>query len=206
MQLEVGGKENRTYMRNFFGGSGYGLEKGQGYYHNFMVFINGVNYGFTDYFSLGVTTEFASLFSGLEFNPGFFISPKFSFPVTENLINIGIGGVLLHVPGSDQLLDFGAIYGVGTYGSKDRNISIGLGFSVVDGTIDSSPAIILSGNYRLGNGISVITENWLFSDFDTRIYTFGLRTIGGKVTWELTIVGVVEDGFLEIALSHLLVW
>jgi hypothetical protein len=195
--------ENRNYTRNVIGPTGYGLKKGEGYYQNFFLFFHNVSYGFTDNFSLGFGTEMISLINsidiGTSFNPGFVINPKFSFPLREDEINVSVSGVAVHVPESSELFDFGALFGTATFGSKDKNVSIGLGFGVAEGDISSSPGIALSGNLRVSNGFAFTSENWIFPSFEALLVSFGVRVIGERVNWDFALFGAGDGDFFSLS-------
>jgi hypothetical protein len=54
------------------------MNKGEGYYHNFMVFINQATYGVTDNISIGGGLVPLFLFGGLT---PVWITPKVSVPI-----------------------------------------------------------------------------------------------------------------------------
>ena len=196
----VGGEywhENPNPTRNLYGPTGYGLRKGEGYYQNFMIFVNSISYGFTDRFTLGVGFEIVSLLGA--FNdvgnttfPGFSIAPKWSIPIKKDKWNVGVGALALHIPGQEELFSAGGLYGVSTWGSIDNNFSLGLAFGVAEGGFSARPTITIAGNYRVGRRFGLVTENW-FVPADGAfggIITFGGRYIGERVTWDLSILGL----------------
>ena len=188
--------ENPNPTRNLYGPTGYGLRKGEGYYQNFMIFINSVSYGFTDRFTLGVGFEIVSILGA--FNdigdsnfPGFSIAPKWSFPIKEDKWNVGVGALALHIPGQEELFSAGILYGVSTWGSVDNNFSLGFGFGLADGEFSGRPTITIAGNYRIARRFGLVTENWFLpvnGEFGSLI-TVGGRYIGERVTWDLSILG-----------------
>lgn len=194
-------KQNSNYSRNVIGPSGYGLQKGEGYYQNVMLFLHNVSYGFTDNFSMSFGTELVSLLNTNDFvanrTPGFVISPKFTFPITGNNINIGVGGIAGHAPDSENIFDLGLVYGVTTFGSRDNNFSVGVGFGVVDGDFTSAPTFSLAGNFRVGNSVSITTENWFFPSTDVGLVTLGVRIIGEVVSWDFSYIGVFDNTFFS---------
>ena len=194
-------KQNRNYMRALISPTGYGLEKGEGYYQNYVLFLNQAAYGLTDNFSIGVGVELFSMLSGLNIdgsNPSasFAIVPKFTLPVEEGLINVGVAGVLANASGvRSSFVDFGALYGVLTLGPEDRHLSLGFGFGISGASFSPDPIISLSGFYRLGNGIGIITENWFFPPGDFTVVSLGVRILGNRLTWDVVFVGGASDGF-----------
>ncbi len=205
--------------RNIFTPTGYGLKKGEGYYQNFLVFINQVSYGVTDKFSIGVGFEFASLLARLNDGggegddgvtlPAFMLTPKFSIPIKEDKWNIGVGGLYLNIPYLD--FNLGVLYGVSTWGSRDHNLTVGVGFggAKIDGFGDDDgfklgkrPVITLSGTTRFSKRIAMVSENWFFSsgDNDNLIYnSLGIRYLGNRVSVDLSIVGLGDADFYAVS-------
>jgi len=195
--------------RSIFTPTGYGLKKGEGYYQNFLVFINQVSIGVTDQFSIGLGFEFASLLARIGGDiegespiPAFMLTPKFSIPIKKDKWNVGVGGLLLHVPYGDFTL--ASVYGVSTWGGRDHNITLGAGIAGVkadfgfDDDEDNSfqmgkrPAFTLSGTTRLSKRIAMVTENWFISTRDDGSVTFnsvGVRYLGNRVSVDLSIIG-----------------
>ena len=177
--------ENPNPTRNLYGPTGYSLQKGEGYYQNILVLINQVSYGFTDKFTIGFGFEIVSILSGINsFGdgpaiPGFSITPKYSIPITKDKWNVGLGVLALHIPGEEALFSAGIIYGVSTWGSRDNNFTLGLGFGLVEGEFTSRPTITLAANKRIGRRFGIVTENWLLSAEGEygALLSFGFRSV-----------------------------
>jgi hypothetical protein len=197
--------------RNIFSPTGYGLEKGEGYYQNFMLFVNQFSYGFTDRFSMGIGIEIATiLFRANSFNdsdennialPAFMLTPKFSIPIKEDKWNVGIGGVVISVPYTDHFFDAGMVYGISTWGSRDNNITVGLGLGVSEDGIAKRPVITLSGNSRFSKRMAFVTENWLVSNGDQTVMlnTAGFRYLGGRVSIDMALVAGTDGNNFSIS-------
>lgn len=157
--------ENPNSSRYYFSSSAFNLKKGKVYYQNTYLFLNSVYVGLTDNFSIGagfeLITTFTSIFQG-EFNPIFFVAPKLGFKVTENF-HFGTGILYANAAkfltsGSSGIL---MVYGVGTIGSANNNISASVGWGSVGQEFTKEPIIIISGMTRVSKHISLVTENWL---------------------------------------------
>ena len=178
---------NPNATRYFFAPSAINLEKGEGYYQNVYVILNMVNYGITDWFSIGCGFEFISTFSSLtgEGSPIAFITPKVGFPVGEK-VHLGagfLGGFFVEETA-------GMFYGLGTYGSTDKNLSLGLGWGFVGGVFQENPFITVSGMLRTGRKFSLVTENWFVPvDGYYGVISYGGRFFGPKMS--------VDVGFLN---------
>lgn len=165
--------------RYFFAPNGYNLAQGEGYYQNTWVLFNQANVGITDHFSLGVGTIPLFLFAGS--NTPFWITPKVSIPVSPEQVNIGIGGLIGTTVGYYSS-SFGVAYGVSTFGSRDRNVTIGLGYGFADGEWADVPLITLGGISRVGERTFLLTENYFLDAGDeiVLLVSLGGRSIIGR--------------------------
>ncbi|MDB4728341.1 hypothetical protein OAF63_06080, partial [Saprospiraceae bacterium] len=145
--------ENPNATRNLFGPTGYGLKKGEGYYQNFLLVYNSVSYGFTDNFTVGFGTIPFTFGDGLFFT----ITPKVSIPIVEDKFNIGVGLLYSSLFGSSSSI----AYGVATYGSRDNNFTIGMGYGNIEGEWAEAPIFTFSGMVRLSKKFGLVTENWV---------------------------------------------
>lgn len=190
---------NPNATRYLFAPSAFNLKKGEGYYQNIFLIINSINVGITNHISIGGGFEFFSTFGSLTsgtFNPLFFITPKVGFKVTDKF-NIG-GGVLYaslpYYDSDDNRSGLGIVYGIGTYGSYDHNITGGLGWGFVEREFERRPIIAVSGMTRIARKTALVTENWFLpSDNETifRYYgliSYGIRFFGEKLTIDLAFI------------------
>lgn len=178
--------ENPNATRYLFSPSAYNLRKGEAYYQNTYIVINSFNYGVTDRFTIGAGFELISTFSG---TPIFFITPKYSFPISENW-NAGAGILYANAAGFDEEFSgLGVGYGIVTYGSRDNNVTLGAGFGYVNGEASGQPVINLSGMRRVRRKIALVTENWFVpTDGYYGVYSYGLRFMGEKITIDLAFL------------------
>ncbi|WP_164891170.1 TonB-dependent receptor [Botryobacter ruber] len=177
--------ENPNATRYLFSPSAYSLRKGEAYYQNTYLVLNSFNYGLTDNFTIGGGFELISTFSG---EPIFFLTPKYSFPVSEK-VRAGAGIFYVNSTISDDFAGFGIGYGVVTYGSPDNNATLGLGYGYVDGSFSKKPVLTLSGMARVSRKVGLVTENWLVPEDDYYgIYSYGLRFMGEKITVDLAFL------------------
>lgn len=173
--------DNPQATRYLFSPNGYGLQKGEGYYQNVWVFVNQVSVGITNNFSVGAGMVPIFLFGG---PTPIWILPKFSMPVVKDKFNIGAGaliGTVLNTQGDDygeaDNSGFGIAYGLATFGSRDKNLSVGLGYGYAAGEWSNSPTVTLNGLIRTGSRGYFITENYLISAGSE---TLGLISLGGR--------------------------
>ena len=177
--------------------SGFGPAKGEVYYQNISVFFNQVQYGASEQFSIGVSFELLSLFAALDsaqYRPGFTISPKVTVPIEDQNVHLGFGAMFVEIPDTDEFLDLGFVLGTGTYGPKDRHLSLGLGFGLVEGEFSVQPIYLLSGQYRLTRKWHFISENIWIPAAKLGMFNFGLRAHGRQVHWDLGLIVSGEKG------------
>lgn len=148
--------DNPQSTRYFWSPNGYNLKKGEGYYQNVWIFFNQAIYGFTDHFSAGVGTMPMFLFGGTA-TPAW-VTLKYSVPVVKNKVNLGGGALMATVIGEGGF--GGILYGISTFGSRDNNLNLGLGYAFGGGEIASTPLFTFGGMIRTGSKGYLITENY----------------------------------------------
>jgi len=183
--------DNPQSTRYLFAPNAIGLRKGEGYYQNTWILFNNVNYGITNNFSLGAGTVPLFLF-GSSSTP-FWIMPKLSIPVASDLVHLSagalIGGVIGEEDGSGGLL-----YGTGTVGDTNKNLTLGLGYAYGGGEIWSTPVVNISGMYRTGQSIYFISENYFIPDTDAGgLVSFGVRWAPENFAVDFALIRPLED-------------
>jgi len=178
----------------------YGLEQGSAYYKNVWILFNQFNYGVTDYFSIGAGTVPLFLFGGT--SSPFWITPKFSIPLVENKINLAAGAFLGTVVGEDNA-SYGILYGTSTFGSRDKNFSVGVAYGFADDEWLDIPIISFSGMLRTGPKGYIITENHLVtSDGEVGMFiSGGGRSMIRNVSLDYSLwvpIGPDMDSFVAI--------
>lgn len=194
-------RETLDDLRNIAGpGTGYNLPKGRGYYQNHMLFINQFYYGITDNFSLGAGIELVTLFDFIGEFPAVGIFPKYTIPIEEEKINLGLGALLLSTPDTRSAFDLNVFYGALTFGPRGRNFSFGLGYVLNEGRFNTAPVFSIGGQYRVSPGVAFIGESWFGRPMEGGAFSAGVRLIGKRrTTWDITLVGVATDGFFEVS-------
>jgi hypothetical protein len=165
--------------RYFWAPNGYGLKRGEVYYQNVWVFYNQFSAGVTDYFSLGGGMMPLFLLGGTP--TPVWIVPKFSIPVVEDKFNVGIGSLIGIILGADSQA-FGILYGTGTLGSQDKNVSLGIGYGFAEEQWTRAPLFNISAMIRTGPRGYFLTENYLLptGDSNTLLLSAGGRAIFKK--------------------------
>ena len=165
--------KNPHATRYFYSPNGYNLRKGEAYYQNTWVFFNQLSYGFSEYFSMGVGMMPLFLV-GAETAP-VWITPKIGVPLIKDKLNVGIGALAGYVLGED--FGLGIFYGTVTYGGKDRNSNLGVGWGYTSDGMADYPMISYSAMARVSKKGYFISENYLIP---TKEDTYGVVSFGGR--------------------------
>lgn len=217
---------NPMSTRYFFAPSAINLHKNEGYYQNTYLFLNSLNLGITDFFSIGAGIEilstFGSITSGLGLSPLYYITPKVGFKVS-NKLHLGAGVIYANVGLSSSSTNNILLgYGLATYGSLENNLTVGVGSGFVSGEYVNKPTFTFSGMTRASKRIALITENWIIPfqnkeyfysytptykswyitsyKYDV-LFSYGMRFIGNKISVDLGFVNnmdIVKSIFIGI--------
>lgn len=191
--------------RYLFAPSAIPLHKGEGYYHNYMILMNGFRYGITDEFSVG---------GGIIAPLGFYADAKYGRQLGEN-VHAAIGGMVITTP---FLYGLGCGFGSVTFGSRQTNVTLSAGYGAVgaggDWEATRRPILNLSGMWRLGDNFSLLTENYFMpltrgnyvgNTYVEEFYyhpqlSLGFRIGGIRHTFDIaaTTIGEVGDNYFVI--------
>lgn len=189
--------------RYLFGPNGYSLKRGEGYYQNVWIWFNQISFGVTDRFTLGVGMVPLFFFSA---PTPVWITPKYSIPIKEGKVNLGVGALVATVLGTEgDGGTFGVAYGQLTLGSRDRNVNFGLGYGYAGDSWANSPTLSFSTMQRVNKKLAFISENYLFDTGDDNIglLSAGFRFLGRRIAIDGALVVPVENGFDFIAIPWL---
>ena len=194
--------ENPQSSRYFWAPNAYGLKKGEGYYQNIWVLWNQVSYGITDNFSLGGGIIPLFLFAGAP--TPVFILPKISIPVQKDKFNISAGALVGTILGEAEST-FGILYGNTTFGTRDNNVTFGLGYGFAGDEWASSPMININGMFRLTSRGYFITENYYVNTGGTgaAVISLGGRWIIKKAALDFALFLPVADTETFVAIPWL---
>jgi len=166
--------DNPQATRYFWAPNGYNLKKGEGYYQNVWILFNQAVYGLTDHFSAGVGIVPLFLLAGTA-TPAW-ITAKFSIPVVDNKFNLGAGALIGTVIGEENT-GFGILYGISTFGTKDQNLNVGLGWGFAGGEMAKNPTVNIGAMIRTGPKGYFITENYFIGTPDEFVV---MMMVGGR--------------------------
>ncbi len=180
---------NPNATRYLFSPSAIPLDKGTGYYQNIFVGLNSFSCGVTDHVSLSGGLELfstlASIFVDDYLGAIGYVNVKASTPI-GNKIYVGGGAIMggmLAEEGGSVIMG----YTLFTYGNKEHNVTLGGGWSFINGQWSrrlneegsKKPTLNLGAMTRVGKNVSLVTENWFTSVQTTRtihVYDFPSRT------------------------------
>lgn len=201
-QKMVNGKvwfDNPFSSRYFAGTSGYGLRKGEGSVDNGWVIFNQISYGFSDHFTLGIGLAPLLVFDGPF---PLWITPKFSFPLKKDRLNLAVGGMYGRAYSDYEFDDsrFGAVYSQLTVGSRDANLSVGIGYGFSDGSWSQRPLFSINGLLRTSPRFALILESYIVTS-DYEFDSFGLagtgvRFMGRRFALDVAMLSAIfpDDG------------
>ena len=196
--------ENKYATRYFLAPSGYGLGRGEAYYQNTWVLFNQFSWGMGRNFSMGF-----GLLPGFLFGGGstpVWITPKLSFPAGKQGSRLSFGAGLL---AATSLGDEGGVvgmgYGVMTFGSRDNNVNVGLGYGVIEGERVKRPTVTISAMVRTGKRGYFITENYIIpiDDEVQGVISFGGRLVRKAMAVDLGVFAPITGETFEFALPWL---
>ena len=160
--------------RYLFTSSAYGMEKGEAYYQNILVFYNQFNIGITDQFSVAAGIIPFFLLAGSP--TPIWITPKYAFPLVKDKINLSVGVMFGDVLFDDNGLGILPHIAI-SYGPREKNISFGVGYFLAEGQVVPYPIIDISGIIRVSRKTFLMMENHLTSDGS---FVAGIAILGAK--------------------------
>jgi hypothetical protein len=185
--------ENPNASRYLLSSSAIPMEKKTGYYQNTWIFVNSFGYAFTKNISLSAGFEIISLLAGGDGPYAYYLNPKASFKVANNIY---LGGTILYantIRTVDGFSGLATLNGSFTYGNKNNNITATVGWGSSDGEFSSKPLITISGMTRVSKRIGLLSENWLLPNAGDNggyygVYSYGIRFLGEKISIDLAFL------------------
>lgn len=94
----------------------------------------------------------------------------------------------------------GLLYGLGSFGTPERAVTLGLGFAFGGGDVSDSPALVLGGELQLSNRTKLITENYVLPAVEEGILlSGGVRFFGEQLAADVALLTAPaafdEEGF-----------
>ncbi len=189
--------ENPHATRLLFSSTAFPLNRGEGYYSNTWLFLHTFAAGLTDRFTLGGGF---TLIPGIDFGDNiFYLMPKYTV-VDGPGSTVALGALVGFLPlGGDQRdtpWTAGILYGVGTVGTRDSNLSLGLGWGYAGDELAPNPIVMVGGQGRVSRRVSLISENWFFpvNGGTEGLLSYGLRFLGEGMSVDLAWMSPLGGG------------
>lgn len=194
---------NPNNVRLFLSPTARPIPKGTGYVADYMLFLPYVAYGITDHVSLEGGISFIP---GLGFGQFIYYRPKLAYQIARNVsLGGGLMGAFSLPLGYMDAFAANFLFGVGTFGSPDYSVTVGLAYGAITeigyGTEWMElPGIMLGGEFRVARGVSIVTENYYVPDIyeEAGLISYGLRFFGEQFSVNVGFVVPIEDYIDEI--------
>lgn len=170
--------------RLFFTATGRSLKEGESYIGTYVVVLPFGALGLTDRITIAGG---APILFG-EFEP-LYLAPKVQI-VRSPTAQVSVGTLAFLFDGETV----GIAYGVGTFGSADEALSLGVGFFYAGDEVADEPAFMFGGETRVNRRVKLITENYILPDRVGTILSGGIRVIGDRFSTEVAVFGAAGDG------------
>jgi len=173
--------EDPNSSRLFFTATGRTLKKGEAYVGTYIIVLPFFAVGLTD--RITVAGGAPVLFGELE---PFYVAPKVQvFRTARAAISVGTLALFF----DDEIV--GINYAVGTFGTPDHALTLGLGFGFSGDQFSNQPVAMIGGETRTSRRIKLVTENYFLPGEDGLLFSAGLRFIGDRFSTDLGIAGFV---------------
>lgn len=187
---------NRT--RLFFAPTGRMLREGESTFSDYYLFFPAFGYGINDHFSLGGGM---SLFPGANVDRQFYyFTPKWGIAADDNSA-FAVGAIMLTQTSLSSIP--GIVYGVGTFGSPDRSLTAALGYGFYGNNLTANPLLVIGGEYRTSASMSLVTENWIFSDWKNPLISYGLRFFSETISVDLALLNSIGSSASSIGFPYI---
>ena len=187
--------DNSNPTRLLFSATAYPLARGEGYYWNAWLVMHGFAVGVSDRFTIGGGLL---LYPGMDFSKTlYFLTPKITLTRGSGP-QVAVGALAGFFPGiglSGNGASLGILYGVSSFGTRESNLSVGLGWGYVDTDIAHKPVLMVGGQTRVARRLALVSENWFVSDGDryAGILSYGFRILGDKLSVDLAFLNSAQD-------------
>jgi hypothetical protein len=177
-------RDDPNLSRLFFTATGRTLQRGEAYVGTYVIVLPFFAVGVTDRVTLAAGAPV--LFGRLE---PFYVAPKVQLVRTPKT-NISVGTLVLFI--DDETV--GINYGVGTFGTPDKALTLGLGFGFSGDDFSNQPVAMIGGEVRTSRRIKLISENYFLPGETGLVWSAGLRIIGERISTDLGLAGFIGDG------------
>lgn len=187
--------------RLFFAPTARAIPQGEGYFGVYELFFPFVSYGVTDRFTMSAGTPIVPGLIG----EVFYLAPKYE--VLRTPTASAAVGVLALFATRELTGSAGLLYGVGTFGTSDRAVTVGATVPFYAGEGDSDigdePVFMVGGESRIGRRTKLLTENYLYLSGEDSggLISGGVRFFGERLSADFGLgAAVLGDGKPECCL------
>jgi hypothetical protein len=194
--------DNPQATRYFWAPNGYSMGQGEVYYQNIWVLYNQVSIGISEIFSLQLRNR-PTLFIRVRVSRPFGWSPRSLSQLQGDKIQVGAGAFLGAMLGESEF--FGIAFGSTTFGSRDRNTTVAMGWGFTGDGWARSPLVNISFMARSSPRGYFLSENYLIPGDDTVVILSagGRRIIGSGLGLDFGLFLPLGGGTGFIALPFL---
>ncbi|MCK4661763.1 MAG: hypothetical protein KAT68_02770 [Bacteroidales bacterium] len=221
--------------RHYFAPTARNMPKGVGYFQDIYLLIMSANYAITDYLTIGgglsIVPGISADRQGYFIYPkaGFDLTEKISvgggllyanIPDREEIktleeitIPIYFGPVEKDTTVIDTAYNYinhrinvGILFGVGTYGNQENNVTLGMGYAYFKDDILKVPVFMFGGMCRLSRRTALVTENWIYTvpykylwegrekrNHTSVIISYGIRFFGERMSVDLAFFQITGE-------------
>ena len=185
--------EDRNTSRLFFAPTGRAVPAGEGYLGVYELVFPFLTFGVTDRVTISAGTPIVPGIIG----EVFYLAPKLEVLRAPGA-SAAVGALALFASGEYLDGSVGLVYGVGTFGSTERALTVGATVPFYsaegDSEIGSDPTFLLGGEARLTRRTKFITENYFGTGLDGAVVSGGLRFLGDRLSADFGLVTTLENG------------
>jgi len=177
--------------RNLIGPTAIPMKAREFRFTNTYLLFNALSAGLTKRLSVSAGFETTSLLSDSSAGGIYFGSLKYGGEIADG-IHVAASANILSVPfggwifSDARRLNLGFLGPLATLGDADRNLTVGLSWSVLDFQWATRyPLITVGGQWRFGKRMGLISENWVLPIPGSRspyLLSYGLRVMGTRVS------------------------
>ena len=178
-------REDPNRTRLFFGPTARGMRPGGGYVAAYEVVMPFIGVSLSDRFMLAGGTPF---FGGFDGDRPYWVAPKLRV-FSRNSTDVAVGALVFAV--SDE--SFGVLYGVGSFGSPDKAVHLGLGYGFVNDEVGDRPTVMVGFEVRGSRSVKLLSENYMFPG-GVGLLSIGPRFIGGRLSADLGLGIAFSEG------------
>lgn len=184
--------EDPHATRLFFGPTARAIPQGEGYLGVYELFFPFVSYGVTDRFTISAGTPvFPEVIGEI-----FYFAPKYE--VLRTPTASAAVGVLALFATRELNGSAGLLYGVGTFGTPDRALTVGATVPFIasdeESDVGDQPAFMVGGEARISRRMKFLTENYFVPGESGALISGGVRFFGERLSADFGVGAGFGDG------------